>query len=560
MKRILNYIDNLNRNKTLWWIVGLSLLLVYYLPYIILGEDAAIRVFDNLDGEVIYKMFTARKGFWLDYKAVIPEIMDGLPRFCITSGLNFTTLMYGLFSPFWAYLVNDFVMRCIGFIGMYLLMKRYVLQSNQRELEATLIVSGYILISYFTIYGLTDLGQPLVLYAFLNILKQRQSVTDYLCVLFFPFFSSFVLSGFFVGVALATIGIGYMCWKRQYHKTIFWTLIGYGFCCLVVEYNLILPILTGFHSHREEIVFTLSGSTFVSFFLGQLWETYIHPGQFFTLPIWVIVLISVCTAGSKRRIVLKALGIFLLIYFVIIMIYYFNYSLKGFRFSRFYHLLPLCWFLLLGTAVCSVKYSCRVIVYLVLFLQITFLYVRHVNYVSGNRFRDAIGLRASYHYPSYKSFYAVSLFKKVADYIGRDLSEYRVVNVGILPAVAQYNVFYTLDSYQNNYPLEYKHRFRKIIECELDKMGKENNVFDGFGNWCYIFPAEINPMLIVEGKYNKKNVLNHLELNYDGLKGLQCDYVFSSAEIKNSEKSGLKLLHFFSDEEAHWDLWLYEVV
>lgn len=560
MKKVLSCIDDLNKSKTLWWIVGLFLLFSYYLPYIILGEDAAIRVFDNLDGEVIYKMFTARKDFWLDYQAVIPEIMDGLPRFCITSGLNFTTLMYGLFSPFWAYLMNDFVMRCVGFIGMYLLMKRHVLQSNQRELEAVLIASGYILISYFTIYGLTDLGQPLVLYAFLNILKQRQGVIDYLCVLLFPFFSSFVLSGFFVGVALATIGIGYMCWKRQYCKTIFWTLIGYGLCCLVVEYNLIVPVLTGFHSHREEIVFTLSSSSFISFFLGQLWETYIHPGQFFTLPIWVVVLIAVCTTGSKKRTILKALGIFLLIYFVIIMIYYSNYSLRGFRFSRFYHLLPLCWFLLLGTAVCSVKYSCRAIVYWVLFLQIVFLYVRHVNYVSGNRLRDAIGLRASYHYPSYKSFYAVSLFKKVADYIGRDPSEYRVVNIGILPAVAQYNGFYTLDSYQNNYPLEYKHRFRKIIECELNKMGEENNVFDSFGNWCYIFPAEIEPMLVVEGKYNKKNILNHLELNYDGLKCLQCDYVFSSAEIKNSERSGLKLLHFFSDEEAHWDIWLYKVV
>ena len=555
----MSYIDKLNRNKFLWWIIILLFLSAYYLPYLILKENAAIRVFDNLDGEVLYKILTARKGFWLNYDALIPEVMNGLPRFCITSGLNFTTLMYGLFSPFWAYLANDFVMRCIGFIGIYFLMKRYVLQSNQRELESLLIASGYILISYFTIYGLTDLGQPLVLYAFLNILKQRQKKIDYAIIFLFPFFSSFVLSGFFVGVVLAAISIGYMWYQKRFQKTLFFTLIGYGLSCLIVEYNLIMPILKGFHSHREEMFFTSQGS-FVLFFFSQLWETYIHPGQFFTLPIWGIAFISLFNDTHSRSKILKALGFFLLIYSIIIVIYYFNFSLKGFRFSRFYHLLPLCWFLLLGIMVRYVKRSNRLFVYSILSLQIIFLYTRHINYISGNKLRDAIHIPASYHYPSYKSFYATSLFKNVSNYIGRDLSEYRILNIGILPAVAQYNGFYTLDSYQNNYPLDYKHRFRLVIKQELEKMKEQKNVFDDFGNWCYIFPAEVDPMLIIEGKYNKNNVLNNLELNHEGLKKLGCDYVFSSAEIKNSMKSGLRLLRFFSDDEAHWDLWLYAVI
>jgi hypothetical protein len=42
-------------------------------------------------------------------------------------------------------------------------------------------------------------------------------------------------------------------------------------------------------------------------------------------------------------------------------------------------------------------------------------------------------------------------------------------------------VFYTLDSYQNNYALEYKEIFRKVISAELEKSP----------NWEYYFVAGV---------------------------------------------------------------------
>lgn len=45
-----------------------------------------------------------------------------------------------------------------------------------------------------------------------------------------------------------------------------------------------------------------------------------------------------------------------------------------------------------------------------------------------------------------------------------------MISVGIYPAAAAYNGFHCLDGYSNNYPLEYKHAFRQIMEGELDKM------------------------------------------------------------------------------------------
>ena len=73
---------------------------------------------------------------------------------------------------------------------------------------------------------------------------------------------------------------------------------------------------------------------------------------------------------------------------------------------------------------------------------------------------------------SWQDFYAEDVFSQVEDYLyettGLEKGKYRVVSLGICPAAALYNGFYCLDGYSNNYPVEYKHAFRQIIEPELN--------------------------------------------------------------------------------------------
>ena len=59
--------------------------------------------------------------------------------------------------------------------------------------------------------------------------------------------------------------------------------------------------------------------------------------------------------------------------------------------------------------------------------------------------------------------------QEIDDAIGRDKSTYRVAHLGISPAPALMHGFYTVDGYSNNYPLEYKHRFRKLLHRRLRK-------------------------------------------------------------------------------------------
>ena len=83
--------------------------------------------------------------------------------------------------------------------------------------------------------------------------------------------------------------------------------------------------------------------------------------------------------------------------------------------------------------------------------------------------------------PSFKQFYATDQFNEIDQYIGAPKSSYRVASIGLHPAIAQYNGFYTLDTYNNFYPLEYKHQFRKIIAAELDKNAHLRQYFDDMG-------------------------------------------------------------------------------
>lgn len=75
-----------------------------------------------------------------------------------------------------------------------------------------------------------------------------------------------------------------------------------------------------------------------------------------------------------------------------------------------------------------------------------------------------------YNAPTFREFYASEQFKEIKEYIGRPQDSYRVASIGLHPSIAQYNGFYTLDTYNNLYPLSYKYEFRKIIEKELEKI------------------------------------------------------------------------------------------
>ena len=160
---------------------------------------------------------------------------------------------------------------------------------------------------------------------------------------------------------------------------------------------------------------------------------------------------------------------------------------------------------------------------------------------------------------TFRSFYAEDLFAQMKDYIQKPQKEYRVVSVGLHPSISQYNGFYALDSYQNNYPLSYKLKFRDIIAKELDKNDGLKREFDNWGNRCYMYNDELKNSCYLKCLKDSNEKIEHLDINTKALRGMGAEYVFSSVPISNHQEIDLNFEKKFDHPDSKWSVYLYSL-
>ena len=125
------------------------------------------------------------------------------------------------------------------------------------------------------------------------------------------------------------------------------------------------------------------------------------------------------------------------------------------------------------------------------------------------------------------------------------------------PAVSLYNNFYTLDGYCANYPLTYKHEFRKIIAGELSKDYEIKSYFDDWGSRCYAFSAELGRSYLF-GKNSKKKI-DHLDYDTSAFKTMGGQYIISALEIDTLTNKNYNLCKVFENKQSYWKIYLYKV-
>ena len=126
--------------------------------------------------------------------------MSGLPRVSYHSEWNVIILLYLLFEPFTAYVMNLTIIHFTAFFGMYYLLNTHFL-NQKNELITISVATCFALLPFWSAGGLTIAGQPLALYAFLNLRKRSTTKKDWVILTLLPFYTSFVLGFvFFLGV------------------------------------------------------------------------------------------------------------------------------------------------------------------------------------------------------------------------------------------------------------------------------------------------------------------------------------------------------------------------
>ncbi len=596
----------LKLSRFTWFVVGFVAAALFIVPYVVLGHGVYIQMTDQLDGEVLNYIYRAK--YLFSGNGVIPELMNGVSAEAMTPPAPVGVLFYRLLSPFKAFACMHAFVILTGYIGMYLLSKELSDSAFISFVTAVLFVA----LPFYPVYGLSVLGQPLLVWALLRIYKtEGKKLSYFFLVVLYGMSSSLALSGF---ACLTVIGIACVClalYRRRLGLRLRGVLpLAAAFVLLLLCYiicNLglvrdMLGIGGGFVAHREEMIIAALGfaDNFKTIFFegGSYAKSYNMP--IFVLAVFVILVkyLTKLTAGMRGNggeektytqgvwriaaLLLAALVISVLaalwrVETVVSIRMKAGGTLKSFQADRIYWLLPVCWYAVLAlslremenliknmVSVLKTKFSLIMAAGACSTVTVSLVLIAGLSYMIYENSTIYHNLRLmifpdTYHLMDWDDFYAQDVFEQIDEFIGEDKSTYRTVSLGITPAAALYNGFYCLDGYSNYYPLEYKHEFREIIADELSKSEELRVYFDSWGNRCYLFNGETGNFMMIPGVNGGS--FEHLDLNAAKLYDMGGRYIFSALPIDNAEDMNLILMRDepFETETSYYSIWLYKV-
>jgi hypothetical protein len=538
-------------------IIALIAVFAFLAPVIFLGGDTEMRIHDQLDSYNVYEVLVdSGKTFTTGSDVTIENIMNGLPRDCFPSGYNMVLWLIIVFGAKGGFFVNYILVHITGFVGMLLLLNK-VINKNDPQHFNWLIAAAFAILPVNSLAGISLTGIPLVFYAFYNLGNKTKIASSFLIILLFCLYSSLIHAGIFVMIFLGCIFL-YQLLKGNANLYYFFGMIAMATAFALIESNLIKSILFSkdYVTHRQDFVRELSlnikGVAGVGF-LNVLNGNY-GSANYFGLPVLLLAIgclvYGLYTKSNVRKIlatllIIVSCGIFiaLLDWKSMNAVYNKFHFLDAFNLRRFHFLLPVLMFVLLAFCVGFLLQKKEM---LALPLSLLCCAIIGYHFYLNKEYNRNPGNM------TFNEFFSKPLFRSIDQFIAQPKESYRIVSLGIEPAVAQCNGFYALDSYQNNYSLGYKNNFRKIIEPELNKYPKEKKYFDDWGNRCVIpyHPLQVGTDLKIE----------NLSIDTPELRKLGGKYIFSAASIQNKDSLGLKELKVFSGNSSPYTIYLYQVL
>jgi hypothetical protein len=569
-------------------ILAVVIVLLFWAPYLFRGPNTHVKIFDNLDCHIAHTKVLSESGkaFSLNPNTKLDNFLNGIALSGVDSGFNVLTWLFMIFPPFTAYAINDLLMRLVAILGMVLLLKKYIIMPNVQEHHWIIIGAAacFALLPFYPAGGLSIAGIPLLLYCFLEIQEHKGKFIHFLFIFIFPFYSKLALAGVFIAISLFILwvidGVRNRKINLPYLGGLALLTITYCFTHFHLVYSFLAP---GFVSYREEIhaagVPTAKALKLAidNFIFDRVNE--VGAQHMFVMAAAALALVVSIVKNINARL-LKGLTAFTLL---TSFIWGFKYwagiiplrekfqLLNAFDFSRFYWLNPFLWYLIFALAlliISKIKYG-KIIVFIFIIGQLLYMFMNYnweIRYLLGIKTSFAGSART--YSLTYKEFYSEALFEEIHLYINKPKKEYRVISLGIPPAISQYNGFYTLDIYTDVYTLEYKHQFRKIIEKELEKNDRLKWVFDENGKRCYLFVADLYGTDGVGGMVFSRGLtkdearrlkVKNMELNIEQMKKMGGQYIFSAVEILDCQENQLQLEKVFARKDSPWKIYLYKV-
>lgn len=566
-------------------VLGILAVAVFMLPYVLLGQGSYVQIHDQMDGEILNYIYQARYLFRGD---VIPEFMNGMSKAAMTPPAPFGVLFYVVLPPFAAFVVMQWFVILVGFLGMYYLCKELGILGEISFAVAML----FAFMPFYPTYGLAALGQPMLVLCFWELWKGTKKWMPLLGIMMYAGFSSLTLVGYVWVCAGVLVGVVLFVKKQPVKRFVA------GWCVLTGTYVLTnLELFDalfggGFTTHREEMVLNATVNLWDKFcelfFVGGSYSN-VYSGAVFGAAV-VVIVIALCGTIWRKN---KTSG-----------------ELKQGPFQKVARNVQLLLLVIAGLTMCAVLWNCEVVVTLrkeiggmVSYFQadrvywtfpfwwmLLFALVLQALWLLGNErkqwmrvgllgictmlfaiegyqiFRDSnfnknirLFLLENYEQVTWESLYMEDVFEEIDAVIGEDKKNYSVVSLGIYPSVALYNGYTCADGYSNNYDLEYKHAFRKVQAAELAKNEEVRKYIDDWGNRLYLVSAMYGANAMI-GKTQKIEFCN-LAYDVEAMKALNIKYIFAAAPITDAEEKGWALINGspFVSESSYYEVWVYAV-
>jgi len=576
------------KEHSLFW-AGLFIVSVIILPLLLLGQDSVITYHDQLDGEMIAYILHARHLFSGD---LLPEFLGGVSKTALTLPAPLSVIFFLAEDYFVSFVLLQMVCCLTGYAGMYLLAKKITGYAGCSFIAGVF----FAYLPFLPVYGLSQTGIPLLLWCFLEAYEGRHRVILMIYAGVFALDSSLVLSGFGVlGLLFAGILVCFFRSKedaagRKRIRYLFFAWLLMLGLYLAENFSLLVQLLgtSRVVSHKAEYVLTPE-----SFWSG-LWTYFLEGGQHSTdNHIWILAgaagLLILLLLGKNWRmsqtgnsqkliriIILLTAGNFFFAFLAALWNSQIGMMLRdglsalgAFQLDRVLWIAPTFWYLMLACLLGVLAENRGLTAFPVMKALITcglagVTVATGVTVLLGSSLKPNLQkLRdPDYRAISYRDYYAIGVMDQVMEYIRTDpglkTNGYRVVSLGIDPAAALYAGFYCLDGYSNNYPLEYKVKFREIIAPELEKSDYLKDYYDNWGNRVYLLSSESPGYYTIQkgGFY-----FQDYRIDTAALKELGGKYLLSAAYIQNAESTGLRLVReeAFETADSYYRIFLYEI-
>lgn len=577
-----------------YFIGGLTLIGICYLPIFFFQENSIVIGHDNVDCDLSFKSILKTSGhlFCVNPNHEINAIFQNFKVNYIHSAFNFSNLFYYFFSTFWAYILNGLFARIIGYTGAYYLLKNYSsIQGNRKLLLLSLM---YALMPFYSAYGISIMGLPFLYLSFMYLSQKDNIFFAIGYILFYSAYAHFFLVGPFLILFFCTL----MFQKKNQNWHYFFgvCLLGFGF--LLFNALFLYEFLLGELSHRVEFFkissdnkFSLASALYefiVLFFTGIA-----HFSNFFIGPLLIYIIFS-------KYSWVKLPELFAIIIISAWVVVYEHYLPSvGFNITRFTVLFPLLILILYAKLVRDKSKFWDFGKYIVL-LQILIninndieiggnikrlLGFKSETYIQGlNEFliepfnqniREdkwpfaqiaSLGIFGAdrqirervlgYEDIYFNAFYSKESFNEIKRYLG---PQSKTLSVGFHPSITHFNQVNSLDSYQVFYPLKYKHMFREIIAPELNKSTLLKEYYDNWGNRVYAFSNELfqSCKFDCNRSVEQNHKIEEIGLDLGAFANMGGSHIISAVEILNAAHIGLNFIDKIDHPKSRYVFYLY---